>query len=114
MGFQAPLLSADSARSREMLAQVHPEDLIRFGMIPEFVGRIPVVAALHELDQAALVRILTEPKNSLVRQYEIMLSFEGVQLRFTEDALSAISDEAIARKVGARASRSSSRSSCSR
>jgi ATP-dependent Clp protease ATP-binding subunit ClpX len=61
-----------------------------------------VVAALHELDQAALVRILTEPKNSLVRQYEIMLSFEGVQLRFTEDALSAISDEAIARKVGAR------------
>jgi ATP-dependent Clp protease ATP-binding subunit ClpX len=85
-----------------MLAQVHPEDLIRYGMIPEFVGRIPVVAALHELDQAALVRILTEPKNSLVRQYEIMLSFEGVQLRFTEDALSAISDEAIARKVGAR------------
>jgi len=102
MGFQAPLLSADKRSVSEMLAQVHPEDLIRFGMIPEFVGRIPVVAALHELDQAALVRILTEPKNSLVRQYEIMLSFEGVQLRFTEDALSAISDEAIARKVGAR------------
>ena len=102
MGFQAPLLSADKRSASEMLAQVHPEDLIRYGMIPEFVGRIPVVAALHELDQAALVRILTEPKNSLVRQYEIMLSFEGVQLRFTEDALSAISDEAIIRKVGAR------------
>ena len=102
MGFQAPLLSADKRSVSEMLAQVHPEDLIRFGMIPEFVGRIPVVAALHELDQGALVRILTEPKNSLTRQYEIMLSFEGVQLRFTEDALSAISDEAITRKVGAR------------
>jgi ATP-dependent Clp protease ATP-binding subunit ClpX len=71
-------------------------------MIPEFVGRVPVVANLHELDRDALVRILTEPKNSLVKQYETMLSFEGVELRFTDDALTAIADDAISRKVGAR------------
>ncbi len=71
-------------------------------MIPEFVGRVPVVANLHELDRDALVRILTEPKNSLVRQYETMLSFEGVELRFTDDALVAIAEDAISRKVGAR------------
>jgi ATP-dependent Clp protease ATP-binding subunit ClpX len=102
MGFQAHILTPEERSSSELLAQVHPEDLIRFGMIPEFVGRVPVVANLHELDREALVRILTEPKNSLVRQYETMLSFEGVELRFTDDALTAISEEAIARKVGAR------------
>ena len=91
-----------SARRSELLAQIHPEDLIKFGMIPEFVGRVPVVANLHELDRDALVRILTEPKNSLVKQYETMLSFEGVELRFTDDALTAIADDAISRKVGAR------------
>jgi ATP-dependent Clp protease ATP-binding subunit ClpX len=102
MGFQAHILTPTERSTSELLAHVHPEDLIKFGMIPEFVGRVPVVAALHELDRDALVRILTEPKNSLVRQYETMLSFEGVQLRFTEDALTAIADEAISRKVGAR------------
>ena len=102
MGFQAHILTPDERSASELLAQVHPEDLIKFGMIPEFVGRVPVVANLHELDLAALVRILTEPKNSLVRQYETMLSFEGVELRFTDDALTAIAKEAISRKVGAR------------
>ena len=102
MGFQAHILTPEERSASELLAQVHPEDLIKFGMIPEFVGRVPVVANLHELDRAALVRILTEPKNSLVRQYETMLSFEGVELRFTDDALVAIAEEAISRKVGAR------------
>jgi ATP-dependent Clp protease ATP-binding subunit ClpX len=102
MGFQAHILTPEERSASELLAQVHPEDLIKFGMIPEFVGRVPVVANLHELDRAALVRILTEPKNSLVRQYETMLSFEGVELRFIDDALTAIAEEAISRKVGAR------------
>ena len=102
MGFQAHILTPEERSASELLAQVHPEDLIKFGMIPEFVGRVPVVANLHDLDRAALVRILTEPKNSLVRQYETMLSFEGVELRFTEDALTAVAEEAILRKVGAR------------
>jgi len=81
MGFQAHILTAAERSASELLSQVHPEDLIKFGMIPEFVGRVPVVANLHELDRDALVRILTEPKNSLVKQYETMLSFEGVELR---------------------------------
>jgi ATP-dependent Clp protease ATP-binding subunit ClpX len=102
MGFQAHILTPAERSSSELLSQVHPEDLIKFGMIPEFVGRVPVVATLHELDRDALVRILTEPKNSLVRQYETMLGFEGVEIRFTEDALTAIATDAISRKVGAR------------
>jgi len=95
-------LGGNEAGSAELLAEVHPEDLIRYGMIPEFVGRIPVVANLHELDHEALVRILTEPRNCLVRQYETVLSFEGVDLSFTADALDAVAEEAITRKVGAR------------
>ncbi len=102
MGFQAHILTPAERSASELLAQVHPEDLIKFGMIPEFVGRVPVVANLHELDRDALVRILTEPKNSLVRQYETMLSFEGVELRFTDDALTTVAEDAISRKVGAR------------
>ena len=102
IGFQAHILTPQEQSASELLAQVHPEDLIQYGMIPEFVGRVPVVSALQDLDREALVRILKEPKNSLVKQYETVLSFEGVQLRFTEDALQTIADEAIARKVGAR------------
>ncbi|MGC8915885.1 MAG: ATP-dependent Clp protease ATP-binding subunit ClpX [Thermoanaerobaculum sp.] len=102
VGFEARILTKEERSASELLQQVHPDDLIRFGMIPEFVGRVPVVAALHELDHKALVRILTEPKNSLVRQYETMLAFEGVSLRFTQDALEAIAAEALARNVGAR------------
>ena len=102
MGFQARILTQKDRSGSELLEACHPEDLIKFGMIPEFVGRVPVVSVLQELDRAALVRILTEPKNSLVKQYETMLAFEGVQLRFTEDSLGAIAEEALARKVGAR------------
>jgi len=101
MGFGVDI-GGNEPRSTELLAQVHPEDLIRYGMIPEFVGRIPVVANLHELDHEALVRILTEPRNCLVRQYQTILSFEGVDLTCTPDALSAVAEEAITRKVGAR------------
>jgi ATP-dependent Clp protease ATP-binding subunit ClpX len=85
-----------------LFADVRPEDLLKFGLIPEFVGRLPVVATLSELDQAALVEILKEPKNSLVKQYQTMLEFENVQLRFTDDAIEAIAEEALARNVGAR------------
>ncbi len=101
MGFGVDL-GGNEHRSSELLEKVHPEDLIKYGMIPEFVGRIPVVSTLHELDHESLVRILTEPKNSLVRQYETMLSFEGVDLSFTKDALAAVASEALERSVGAR------------
>ncbi len=101
MGFGADL-AGNEPRADELLEEVHPEDLIKYGMIPEFVGRIPVVATLHELDHDALVRILTEPRNCLVRQYETVLGFEGVELEFTADALDAVADEALSRKVGAR------------
>jgi ATP-dependent Clp protease ATP-binding subunit ClpX len=102
MGFGAKIVSKKEKRSSVLLEKVHPEDLIKFGMIPEFVGRLPVVATLSELDQAALVEILREPKNSLVKQYQTMLEFENVQLRFTDDAIEAIAEEALARNVGAR------------
>ena len=101
MGFGVDL-GGNEPGSSELLAQVHPEDLIKYGMIPEFVGRIPVVGNLHELDHDALVRILTEPRNCLVRQYQTILSFEGVDLAFTPDALDSVAEEAITRKVGAR------------
>ncbi len=101
MGFGVDL-GGNVNRAAELFEQVHPEDLIKYGMIPEFVGRLPVVANLHELDHPALVRILTEPKNCLVRQYHTILSFEGVDLSFTPDALAAIAREAIERSVGAR------------
>jgi ATP-dependent Clp protease ATP-binding subunit ClpX len=101
MGFGVDL-GGNEPGTAELLEQVHPEDLIKYGMIPEFVGRIPVVGTLHELDHDALVRILTEPKNCLVRQYQTILGFEGVELSFTADALSAVVEQALERKVGAR------------
>jgi ATP-dependent Clp protease ATP-binding subunit ClpX len=101
MGFGVSL-GGNEPGTAELLEQVHPEDLIKYGMIPEFVGRIPVVGNLHELDHEALVRILTEPKNCLVRQYQTILSFEGVELSFTDDALGAVVEQAMTRKVGAR------------
>jgi ATP-dependent Clp protease ATP-binding subunit ClpX len=101
MGFGVNLGGNEPGTS-ELLELVHPEDLIKYGMIPEFVGRIPVVATLHDLDHDALVRILTEPKNCLVRQYETILSFEGVDLSFTPEALDAVVEQALTRKVGAR------------
>jgi ATP-dependent Clp protease ATP-binding subunit ClpX len=101
MGFGVNL-GGNEPNTSELLEQVHPEDLIKYGMIPEFVGRIPVVANLHDLDHEALVRILTEPKNCLVRQYETILSFEGVELNLTPEALDAVVEQALTRKVGAR------------
>jgi ATP-dependent Clp protease ATP-binding subunit ClpX len=101
MGFSVDL-GGNEPGTAELLEQAHPEDLIKYGMIPEFVGRIPVVGTLHELDHDALVRILTEPKNCLVRQYETILSFEGVELSFTPEALDAVVEQALERKVGAR------------
>ena len=102
LGFGAKVSTQKERRTAANLEQVQPEDLIKYGLIPEFVGRLPVVSILEELDEGALVRILTEPKNSLVRQYETMLDFEEVKLKFTEEALSAIAREAIQRNVGAR------------
>ena len=85
-----------------MLEQIEPEDLIKFGMIPEFVGRVPVVATLHDLDQTALVEILTRPKNALVKQYQRLFEYENVKLKFSDDALEAVALDAIKRNVGAR------------
>jgi ATP-dependent Clp protease ATP-binding subunit ClpX len=85
-----------------LLGQVQPTDLIKYGLIPEFVGRLPVVATLHDLDKAALVEILTQPKNAITRQYQRLFEYENVKLRFTDDALEAIAELAIQRKIGAR------------
>ena len=106
MGFEASLKSEDDDSLSELLAQVNPEDLLKYGLIPEFVGRLPVVATLHDLDQEALVRILTEPKNALVKQYRKLVEFEGVSLQFTEGALVAIAEKALERNTGARGLRS--------
>ena len=89
-----------------MFSELEPEDLLKFGLIPEFVGRLPVIATLTDLDEAALVTILTEPKNALVKQYQRLFEIEGVKLTFTDDALSAIAKRAIKRKTGARGLRS--------
>jgi ATP-dependent Clp protease ATP-binding subunit ClpX len=101
LGFHAEIKSGP-ARHSEILAQVQPEDLIRYGLIPEFVGRLPVGCVLHELDEGALIKILTEPKNALVKQYQKKFDFDNVKLKFTEDALKAIARQAVERKVGAR------------
>ena len=106
LGFNAELPESKKQEEAELLAQVLPEDLHKFGMIPEFVGRIPVVTALKELSEDDLVRILTEPKNALVKQYKKMFSFEDSQLEFEEKALRAIAHEAVERATGARGLRS--------
>ncbi|OAG27520.1 ATP-dependent Clp protease ATP-binding subunit ClpX [Thermodesulfatator autotrophicus] len=102
IGFGADIKSAKDMSIGEILAHVEPEDLIKFGMIPEFVGRVPIVATLDELTEKELIKILTEPKNALVKQYEKLFEMDGVKLRFTEGALQAIAKEAIRRKCGAR------------
>ena len=89
-----------------MPAEVEPEDLLKFGLIPEFIGRLPVVATLEDLDETALVEILSKPKNALVKQYGRLFEMEGVKLTFTEDALSSVAKRAIQRKTGARGLRS--------
>ncbi len=102
MGFGAQIQGRRGKRISELLAEVQPEDLLRYGLIPELVGRLPVVAALHELDEKALVRILVEPKNALLRQYQKFFDFEHVKLTFTDDAIGAVAQEAAKRETGAR------------
>ncbi len=102
IGITAEVKSKKEKRRLETLQQAQPEDLIKFGMIPEFVGRLPVVAPLDDLDEPALVRILTEPKNALVKQYKKIFDFESVKLDFSPEALSTIARKAIDRKIGAR------------
>jgi ATP-dependent Clp protease ATP-binding subunit ClpX len=102
LGFGAEIKSTKEKRAGEILQHVTPEDLIKYGLIPEFVGRLPVVATLGDLDEHALVRILKEPKNSLVRQYQTMFELEDVDLQFTDDALKSVAADAMKRNVGAR------------
>jgi ATP-dependent Clp protease ATP-binding subunit ClpX len=106
MGFGAPIPSRSLLRLGELFSQVQPDDLLKFGFIPEFVGRLPVVATLDDLDEAALMAILRKPKNALIKQYQKLFEFEKVRLRFTEGAYNAIAKEALKRKTGARGLRS--------
>ena len=106
MGFNAAVQGKDTKKMDETLRQVLPQDLVKFGLIPEFIGRVPVVTTLNELDRDALIRILKEPKNALIKQYRKLFSYDGVKLSFEDDALDAIADLAVERKTGARGLRS--------
>jgi len=107
IGFSAQVKSKDTSKNiGQTLTDLEPEDLVRFGLIPEFVGRLPVIATLEELDRDALVNILVEPKNSLIKQYEAMFEMEGVELDIRRDALETIAERALERKTGARGLRS--------
>src|SRR5687767_4212295 len=102
LGFRADIKSQKTKDVGVILEQIEPQDLIKFGLIPEFVGRLPVVGTLHELDKPALVQILTQPRNAIARQYQKLFEYENVKLRFTDDSLEAIAEMALARKIGAR------------
>jgi ATP-dependent Clp protease ATP-binding subunit ClpX len=106
IGFSAKVIAPEDRRTGEIFRAVEPEDLLKYGLIPEFVGRLPVVATLEDLDEAALKKILTEPKNALVKQYQRLFEMESVDLTLAEEALGAISKKAIERKTGARGLRS--------
>ncbi|MGZ3408489.1 MAG: ATP-dependent Clp protease ATP-binding subunit ClpX, partial [Polyangia bacterium] len=106
IGFSAKVVGADERRTGEVLRDVEPEDLLKFGLIPEFIGRLPVIATLEDLDEIALVQILTEPKNALVKQYQRLFEMEDVKLTITGEALKSIAKKAIERKTGARGLRS--------
>ncbi len=106
IGFSAKVADPDDRRTGEVLRKVEPDDLQRFGLIPEFIGRLPVIATLDDLDEVALVKILTEPKNALVKQYQRLFDMENVGLAFTDDALKSVARKAITRKTGARGLRS--------
>ena len=106
IGFGAKIKNIDERGVGEILQEVEPEDLLKFGLIPEFVGRLPVIATLQDLDEDALIKILTEPKNALVKQYQTLFEMENIKLTFSDDALSAIAKRAIKRKTGARGLRS--------
>ncbi len=102
MGFGAKVSNRREKKIGELLEQLKPEDLIKFGLIPEFLGRLPIVTSLSELNESSLIRILTEPKNALVKQYKRLFDFEGIKLKFTDEALTAMAKEAVKRKSGAR------------
>ena len=102
LGFKADVRPHGGRDLGGTLERLEPEDLIKYGLIPEFVGRLPVVGTLHELDKGALVQILTQPKNAITKQYQKMFEYESAKLRFTDDALEAIAEGAIRRKMGAR------------
>ena len=102
LGFGADVRSDRDRDVGSTLEQIEPEDLIRYGLIPEFVGRLPVIGTLHELDRSALIQILTQPRNAITRQYQKLFEYENVKLRFTDDALDAIAASALKRKIGAR------------
>jgi len=102
MGFGAKIVGKKDKNIGELLEQLKPEDLIRFGLIPEFLGRLPIITSIGELNETSLVKILTEPKNALVKQYQELLNIEGVELLFTDEALEAMAKEAVQRKSGAR------------
>jgi endopeptidase Clp ATP-binding regulatory subunit (clpX) len=107
IGFSAEVVGQkQKASESELFAKIEPEDLIKFGLIPEFIGRLPVIAALSELDKDALIKILTEPKNALTKQYKLLFDLENVELEFTEEALQAIAEKSMRRKTGARGLRS--------
>jgi len=106
IGFAATVKDPRDRRVGDVLKEVAPEDLVKFGLIPEFIGRLPVIATLEDLDEPALIQILTEPKNALVRQYQRLFAMEDTELTFHEDALKAIAKHAIERKTGARGLRS--------
>lgn len=106
IGFGADVRSPDDRKTGDILRDVEPEDLLKFGLIPEFIGRLPVIATLTDLDEAALIEILTKPKNALTKQYKRLFEMENVKLSFTDDALKSIADKAIVRKTGARGLRS--------
>ena len=102
MGFKAEVKTRAQKNVQEVLEQVQPGDLIKYGLIPEFVGRLPVIGVLGDLDKDALVKILTEPRNALIKQYQKIFEYENVTLTFTKDALEAIAEQSLQRKIGAR------------
>ena len=106
IGFGAIVKSKDEKKIGELLSDIEPEDLLKFGLIPEFVGRLPIISTLEDLDEASLIKILEEPKNSLVKQYSKLFEIEGAKLTFSKDSLKAIAEKAIKRKTGARGLRS--------
>jgi len=106
IGFSAEVKSVDDKRTGDLIKALEPEDLLKYGLIPEFIGRMPIVATLEDLDEQSLVKILKEPKNSLIKQYQQIFRFEGVKLTFKEEALIEIAKKAITKKTGARGLRS--------
>ena len=102
LGFGASLPTKEERDMEKIFSEVMPEDLLKFGLIPEFIGRLPLIASVSKLDQEALVQILTEPRNALVKQYQKLFELDGVELEFTDDALDAVADQALLRGTGAR------------